>query len=116
MYLSKESAEALTVKNAKRANVAYNTLRAYVSGSVCDRIDAGPRIKNDLEPGTYAKHVRIVSSGNEPRIYAFVEDEKGEMLYCADTLRTDPEAYADCARACGAFLEAFNLYCHYNDI
>ena len=116
MYLCKEDQDKLTVKNARRAVIAWRTLADYCKDSKPDTIDGSPRIKKDLEPGVYAKNVRIVSSGNEPRIYGFVEDNNGEILASADILRTDPAAYADIARYCGAFMEAFNLYCYYNEI
>ena len=116
MYLCKEDQGKLTAKNACKATTAWRMLDEYCKDSRPDTIDGSPCIKKDLRHGVYAKNVRIVSSGNEPRIYGFVEDNNGEILASANILRTDPAAYADVARYCGAFMEAFNLYCFYNDI
>lgn len=115
MYLCKENQEKLTVKNAKKVNVVFRTLnnycKEYEKNTECDI-----NIKKDLEPGTYAKNIKIVSSGNEPRLYGFVKDQNGEVLAVASIFDTSPAGYAAVATYCGAFMEAFNLYCYYNNI
>jgi hypothetical protein len=59
MYLCKKDQEKLTVKNAKKVNVVFRTLdnycKEYEKNTECDI-----KIKKDLEPGTYAKNIKIV--------------------------------------------------------
>lgn len=115
MYLCKEDQEKLTVKNAKKVNVAYKTLDNYCK-EYEKNAECNIKIKKDLEPGIYAKNIKIVSSGNEPKLYGFVEDQNGEVLAVARIFDTSPAGYAAVATYCGAFMEAFNLYCYYNNI
>lgn len=67
-----------------------------------------------LDTGTYAARIVINNSGNEPRVYAWVLDNKDNVLFVADYLQNTPDAYARTAAACGAFLDAFNCYMYLN--
>ena len=67
-----------------------------------------------LNDSTYAKHIEIISSCNEPKIYAYVYAQNDDLLYCVGLLSTDPKSYALVAEYAGLFMETFNQYIDIN--
>lgn len=120
MYMSKEKFDGLKCPSNKKPmqgktagriisdymNVVYKDLKTCDGGSeVYDY--------NDLTD-TYAARILLNNSGNEPRVYGFVMDNNGKILFAADCLDETPDAYARVAALCGAFLDTFNAYMDIN--
>lgn len=107
-------------KPLKFANM-YSTVMEQLRKQGFDGRDlssAGYQYKTDdlLDKDLYAKEISIVSSGNEPKVYAYVTDSNDKFLYNACYLADTPEAYALVAKYAGAFMEAFNDYMTYINV
>ena len=116
MIITDNDRAKLIVDKAKKCSVARGVLRNYCKLCALNLEGASINIKKDIEPGIYAARIEMTSSGNEARVYGFVYDNNGDILASANKLSADPAAYADVARYCGAFMEAFNMYTDLNDL
>lgn len=62
-------------------------------------------------------YIRITSSGNEPKLYASIQDTKtGEPILVNRILDSSPAAYGQIATITGAYMEALWLYMDINDL
>lgn len=108
----------LLTKAPAKPNNMYSTIFSYMRAHGYD----GKKLSNEgighgvisLNGNSCAKRIEIVSSGNEPKIYAHVYDENDVVLYYAGMLETSPEAYATAAAHAGYFMELFNQYIDIN--
>lgn len=122
MYFDEIKCGYLTHKNKKKALKGveanrliddYLHLKNADIMSGCDTASKLYKI-DTLDADTYAAKIEMNNSGNEPRVYAWVLDNKDNVLFVADYLQDTPDAYARTAAACGAFLDAFNCYMYIN--
>lgn len=117
MFLSSEIIEALTTKKPEKANNYNRTIIDYVRKN-CEafaHLENYNTGKTDLDSESYAAKVEIVSSGNEPKIYAYVLDNNKNVLFSCRRLGTSCEDYAIVASVAGLYLETFNQYMTIND-
>lgn len=106
-------------KKALKGTEADRFIRDYLKAAHADIMSGcDTAIKlykiDTLDADTYAAKIEMKNSGNEPRVYAWVLDNKGNVLFVADYLQDTPDAYARTAAVCGAFLDAFNCYMFLN--
>lgn len=118
-YINKKDWEILETSKPEKLQNMYGCIFAYmkeagINENELSSISTAYKTEIVLNDQIYAKEVQIISSGNEPKIYAYVNDNKNRMLFCAGLLDTSPEAYAKVAAIAGFFLEKFNLYIDIN--
>ena len=118
-YLGKKDIEILKTYKPENIKNMYHCIFTYFKEAGLNEMELSSvsTAYNDnivLNDQSYAKEIRIVSSGNEPKIYGYVIDNNNNTLYVAGLLDTSPEAYAQIAKFTGFFLEKFNLYIDIN--
>ena len=122
MRLSQDIMEALTTENANRPAVAVRTVENYIRQTYGDILEVvetghGQVLKaKEIKAGAYGARIEIVSSGNEPKLYAHIMDNNGESIYYCRIFDTTPNGYGKLAQAAGAFMEVYNLYLYYNNL
>lgn len=122
MYLDGMKCGYLTHKDKKKAlkgTEADRFIRDYLKAAHADVMsgcDTALKLYKigTLDADTYAAKIEMNNSGNEARVYAWVLDNKDNVLFVANYLQDTPDAYARTAAACGAFLDAFNCYMDLN--
>ena len=119
-YISKLDWQHLEIEKPEKIDNMYHAIMGYMKESGLNTGELSNinynhiRDYDKLSDQIYAKNIEIVSSGNEPKIYAYVMDNNENVLFVAGLLDTSPEAYAKVASYAGFFLEKFNLYIDIN--
>lgn len=109
--------EGLKTEKPKKNHfsVIMSAVKKESGFSVWDQID-NYNYEVDKCNFEYAKQVILVSSGNEPKIYAYVETKEGKVIFSCRVLSDSLDSYAICARVAGAFMDIYNSYVYYNDL
>ena len=118
-YIEKKDWELLETNKPEKLQNMYGCIFSYMKDAGINEnefssISTAYNKDITLNDQIYAKNIEIVSSGNEPKIYAYVNDNNDNILFCAGLLDTSPEAYAKVSKIAGFFLEKFNLYIDIN--